>query len=547
MADVEILPRITIGGVTTPFETFATSHARNQPVGTATITMPVPVPVNVVANADVVIEIEEDGVFWDEPIFVGTYRNPDKNLSVDAGATATLQADGDLWRATYRLNKDVVFAGGARTTPQTLTSSAKHIGNDTLSHYATSAPDGTTVSFTVTPLTDSNFVWIAGILHGTNSYPTSLDDKKIRDWSRIEVWQDGVKLGYGNLPESGEQWNEGDQVDWSDRDEWDEYEVYVPLNHPIRTVNGDVTIKFIAGTKPGTSLRDEYEIDDTTWQTAGRVNVRKAIRGLLKRSNVPTYDIFEVTDAHGNVVELGGNGLVDAGQVRILTNEQPITWINRVANLFGFSVFDNPDGKVRGRPRRGAPVGPAQVTFVEGDNIIGIPSVPIDRRQIFNAVKVVGASGRDEDGKKFQYDSETNEGDIIPIPGFPSDFVNTSELSNGMLVSDSLCVDVREIAEVNLTNPETINLDVDPIWLRPNLIIAVESDTLEIDQKYWTDSVKYTYDPEQGLSLAVVGWAGTEAEFAEIEDPDPDEDDFLPTDPRPVNEWQANRPNAGVA
>jgi len=56
---------------------------------------------NVVNGADVCVEIKDDGTWWPAPIFVGTFRDPDTNLT-DEGTAATLLCESPRWRATYK-------------------------------------------------------------------------------------------------------------------------------------------------------------------------------------------------------------------------------------------------------------------------------------------------------------------------------------------------------------------------------------------------------------------------------------------------------------
>lgn len=525
-----------------------TSHGVEQPVGIATIDVPLSALDAIADGAEVTIDSPLDGA----RLFTGIFRSPDRNASV-SGAIATLMCEGPNYRMTYPLEKDVVFTGGARQTPANISDHSRHVGNTTIAWYSRPVPEALTVDLIETPTTDSTFVWVRGKVHGSNSYPTTLGDMKIKRWSRVELWQAGEKIGYANLPVSQENYDqELPYGEDADDPNWDDFEVFIAVTvDQIRVDDGDLAFRFISGTKPGSSERDEYEIMRTYWQTAGRNSVREIIRGMKARSGFASgeYLVNEVTRLSGGTVQLGGNGLVDAGQVRVSATEQPINFVNRIAGLFGYYDFDCPDGITRCQAVRGIPTGPSAAVFVEGQNILSIRRT-IDPRNAANKVEVKGASGTDQNRNRFAYTSVTADEDILPSAAIPDPpGVSLLPISDSLLVNFPLCRYVREIAEINHAESAVyLEWRSWPQGLRPGQIVEVNSPSAKFSGKVWLMRV----DNDLGVSgctCTLVGWAGGIAPFDgddEAADPDPAETPILPTDPRPVDEWRAMRPGAGV-
>jgi hypothetical protein len=524
------------------------SHGVDQPIATASVLIPLSSLVLVPTNADVVIEASlNGGTTWLDPLFTGRYRTPDRS-STTSGNLVTLLCEGRAYRASYALNEDIAFTGGAKEAPDNLQTAAIHIGNDTISWYADTSPNGTTVNLTETPAVNSSFVWIEGRLHGTNSYPTSLDDKKIKDWSRIEVWQDGDKLGYANFPENGEQYSS--ELDYTNDANWSDFELFITA--PIVAADGNLTFKLISGTKPGSGLKDEYEVKSVTWQTAGTNTVREIIRGLFAETGLSTnqYSVKSITDLDGNIMRLGGNGLVDAGQVRISATESPLAFITRVAGLFGYKVFDCPDGVIRCIPIRGVPTETPVTAFVDGLNIINIQR-RVDARNVANSVRVDGASGTDQNRKRFAYASQTAEEDVEPsdlIPDPPG--VSILRISDSLLTSNSLCGDVRRIAEINHAEAAVyLEWETWPYALQPGKVVTVTSPSAEFDGQVFLMSIEHDLSVS-GFRTRMTGWVGGSEVFdgdSSLTDPDPDEVPILPGTPRPTDEWFAYKPKGVYA
>jgi hypothetical protein len=87
----------------------------------------------------------------------------------------------------------------------------------------------------------------------------------------------------------------------------------------------------------------------------GPVSLKDAFRSLCELRDIPTYLADDTTYVDGLTVYLGGNDYVNGGHVRFDNKTDPLTWVTRNAELYGYRVFDSPDGAVRlarisGRP-----------------------------------------------------------------------------------------------------------------------------------------------------------------------------------------------------
>src|SRR5207237_5996087 len=129
----------------------------------------------------------------------------------------------------------------------------------------------TDVDKTFAPTTDSNFLWIAGRLHGTNDYDASVGSKTIKDHSKVVVLQGGVELGRAFFPVSSANWSS--MNDYTNDSCWSDFSIFVACDPGITAAGGNVTIRFHSGRKPGSTDYDEYEVKAVTYQTAGKTSV----------------------------------------------------------------------------------------------------------------------------------------------------------------------------------------------------------------------------------------------------------------------------------
>jgi hypothetical protein len=111
-------------------------------------------------------------------------------------------------------------------------------------------------------------------------------------------------------------------------------------------------------------------------EIAGPVSLKDAFRSLCELREIPTYLSDDTTYVDGATeISLGGNDFVNGGHVRFDNRTDPLTWMTRNAELYGYRVFDSPDGAVRLARVSGIPpstgLAPA-IDFVAGERIQAI-------------------------------------------------------------------------------------------------------------------------------------------------------------------------------
>lgn len=537
--------QVLVNDVPTTVLSWETNHALDQ-IGSCSFVVEAPPAEHIVDNATIEVKAAADSGDPLVTVFKGSLRADDRDFG-EGGRLATMKASGALHLMEFPNNRDVVYAGGASTSPVAAGSPARHVGPTTIAWYAQPSPfDPLIHDITWTPAVDSSFVIIAGRAHGTNDWATSYDGE-ITNWTRCEIWQDGRRLGYANMPVLSEDYD--DALDYTNDANWEDFSLTIAAR--IRVADGDVTRRFAAGRKPGTSLRDDFEIKSVTRQTAGKVTARQAIRGLFRRRGFSSYgiayEVDEITSISGVLIELGGNGFVDNGQVRIEAAESFFGWIQQKANLFGYHVFDSPDAVCRVKAVRGTPPESATLAsvFTEGYDALSFRRTR-DLKPTINYWRVLGASGTDQDGLKFQYLSEPDPDELPDNPNVPDPpGFAAAELSDSILVSDDLCLYVRHVQEINTQDGST---EVEwETWgnlhLQPANVVLVEAPSVGVSGRLWLTGIRRRGD-EGGLWTTLTGWTGAGDPLPEGEDPDPDEDDLEPSLAPPTEQWRPYEPRS---
>jgi hypothetical protein len=505
---------VYIGGIATSVHEAHTAHGVDEPVGTVTLVLSLPLPAHVVEGA--VCEVIVDNGDRSARIFQGALRMHDRRFS-DDGAEVTITADGWGYLLAFKGEDDVAFSGGAPLTPISIYSAPLHVGDETLAHYADDAPNGTTVTITGISSERSNFVTIAGRHHGSNSTKND-DELDMVTSSRIEIWQGGHSRGSAPLPVSDEKWveNEPDdedpepQIDFTLDAEWENFSVVVPVKV---LAEGTCDVKFVSGTISD-GQRDEFEVKQVTALMAVPINPHEVVRGLARQRGFmgglgPSYAGELFVDVAGEEIFIGGNGYVDDGQIRIEKDESWLDRCTELSTLFGYRSFDCPDGKFRTRKYRGLPDKKPSTDFTEGVDAFDIGYVR-DTRPILTYIEVTGASGTDSFGQPFAYRSVA---DVIPahplIPNPPG--VAFTQISSEYLVSNDLCEQVREIAEIDFGDvyQEYSWSSYCHPWVHPGMVATLTFPTMGIiDTDVWIKSVS-TDISDDGIWSTYTGWIGS--------------------------------------
>ncbi len=513
---------------------------------TADVVVPAPAGAEVQIGAEVVIEAAADVDEAAKRVFRGRIARIEPGIAED-GRTANLRCDGYGQVLSLPLESDIAFAGGAKIDAQLLTSQVVHIGDETIAWYADTTPDGTTFELAFNPRVDARFVRVTGRLHGTNSWPTE-PDRDIEAYSQVQILQDDRRIGYANLPSSGERWN--DQLDYTDDANWTDFDLTIGCR--IDGNGGNVKVKFTSGRKPGTSERDDYEVKDIAYETAGRQTARDLVRAVLRNRgfgpnrNGVTYRIAPITDLNNQDVLLGGNGLVANGRIEIPEGTDPWQWLVQLVNMWGYHLVDGPDA-LEVVPARGIPTTPPSASYTEGVDVFSIMPA-VDAAEVATVWRVTGASGSDENGEPFRYESRTDEDTVTPpsyLPDPPG--MIRGEVQNALLTSDELAESVRAIAEVEYGSVpiavDSLSVPPNPS-LRPGVVISLDAPSVGIASLVYVTGVRHDFD-SGGFWTEITARAGTGAILVE-DDPATDPRDQTSTATKHVGgtdiSWYA-RPN----
>ena len=102
------------------------------------------------------------------------------------------------------------------------------------------------------------------------------------------------------------------------------------------------------------------------------IKLSDLMRSASLSRSVPTFKADYAYLLDGEEIVLGGNQFIDGGDVVIDDRTSPLQYLSRVASLFGYYVYDRPDGEFRMSLVSGIPdpqfdIGSPSVTFSNGD------------------------------------------------------------------------------------------------------------------------------------------------------------------------------------
>ncbi|MBA2707162.1 MAG: hypothetical protein H0U59_05095, partial [Gemmatimonadaceae bacterium] len=135
-------------------------------------------------------------------------------------------------------------------------------------------------------------------------------------------------------------------------------------------------------------------------EITGPVSLKDAFRALCRLRSIPTYLSDDTTYVDGvTEIMLGGNEYINGGHIRLDNRTAPAAWLQRVPPLFGYRVFDSPDGAVRLARISGLPPAfePVAMHYEQGVNCHSL-SKSRDRDPMVTYWEVMGARYTDADG-----------------------------------------------------------------------------------------------------------------------------------------------------
>lgn len=269
---------------------------------------------------------------------------------------------------------------------------------------------------------------------------------------------------------------------------------------------------------------------DMSW--VGPITPRKLIRQFLAFRGITDYHVEEFVDHRGVPILLGGVPWFDDGRVVCPEGTSPLDFVDRICRLFGYRIYDRPDGRVRVSRVCGPPRQP-DYTLEEGVDLLG-PSKDVDLHNINTYITMTGASGTDPSGAQISIVSRPKRGIHSAFIPNPPKYAASSE-SDPLLVSQLLADQARIVKEFDQAGPawhfssEVIGASRASLTLAPNQVFTVKAPTIGLSstgKRFWQISVSNAWG-SQGFWTTLEGWRPT-GKPARSAPPEPVDD---PTDP----------------
>lgn len=247
-------------------------------------------------------------------------------------------------------------------------------------------------------------------------------------------------------------------------------------------------------------------------ELAANISLKDAFRSLCALRGVETYFADDTTYVDGiTTITLGGNDQINGGAVRFDSRRDPLAWLIAASGMYGYRVFDSPDGAVRlarvsGLPPESEPVAMA---YAEGLNCYRIVRRRSNRRMV-NYWTVEGARYTDVDGATTQIRSipaEVPYADELAPLGYRADTFASQDI-----VTDEQAAGVRNALEIDrgsLSNTYEWECAGHP-ELQPGDVVTLEAPThgLATPTRLWLTAIEEAVTDRGYLVSRMAGWAG---------------------------------------
>lgn len=252
---------------------------------------------------------------------------------------------------------------------------------------------------------------------------------------------------------------------------------------------------------------------DMSW--LGPITPKKVIKQMMLLRGIPLGTSHCEAFVHpitGVPILLGGVPWFDEGRVVCARGVSPLAFIDRICRLFGYRVFDRPDGRILVSRVCGPPPA-SEHTFTEGVDLLNVRR-STDLHPLMNYWEAQGASGTDIVGQAVAVTSAPRRGQRTKfIPNPPKWTVGT--VSDPLLVTPYLADTARVVKELDHGGVEW-NISADAIGLSQQLVLmqprkgfVVTAPSIDLAAKrFWQIGVANTYGPN-GFWTSIEGWRPT--------------------------------------
>lgn len=241
---------------------------------------------------------------------------------------------------------------------------------------------------------------------------------------------------------------------------------------------------------------------------AGPIELYEIVRSLFAWRGIPSARIDRITAPDGvTPIKLGGVADYEDGNVIIPRRTSPLDWLRRKLALFGYRIFDTPDGTVRVQRVSGAPNTGAVATYETGRNIYTLKRTRT-ARTMTTYLTVSGPTYTDPDGVTVVPRSIAEEvpfSQYLNPPGY-----RAGDIQDNEIVTTDLAHIVRNVAEIDGGAPEVLEqweTRGDPQRAPGEVVTVTSTDHFGHSADYWVMGTRWRID-KPSFVTTMTGWAG---------------------------------------